>query len=80
MIINQKRWLKIIIEFFEIFYIFFSMEAMMMENTKLEKKEIYEVDNKKYTVITRVSENCLSKESLKKLLCNYAMRELQEND
>lgn len=52
----------------------------MMENTKMEKKEIYEVNNKKYTVITRVSENCLSKESLKKLLCNYAIRELQEND
>ena len=38
------------------------------------------VDSKKYTVITRVSENCLGKESLKKLICNYAMRELQEND
>ena len=37
-----------------------------MENSKLEEKEI--------------SENCLSKESLKKLICNYAMRELQEND
>ena len=47
-----------------------------MENSKLEEKEIYEVDNKKYTVITRISENCLSKESLKKLICNYAMREL----
>jgi hypothetical protein len=56
------------------------MEAMKMENSKLEEKEIYEVDNKKYTVITRISENCLSKESLKKLICNYAMRELQEND
>ena len=58
-----------------------------MENSKLEEKEIYEVDNKKYmirkclwTQITRISENCLSKESLKKLICNYAMRELQEND
>ena len=36
-----------------------------MENSKLEEKEIYEVDSKKYTVITRVSENCLGKESLK---------------
>lgn len=53
---------------------------MIMENSKLEEKEIYEVDSKKYTVITRVSENCLDKESLKKLICNYAMRELQEND
>lgn len=26
-----------------------------MENSKLEEKEIYEVDSKKYTVITRVS-------------------------
>ena len=49
-----------------------------MENLKLEEKEIYEVDSKKYTVITRVSENCLGKESLKKLICNYAMRELQD--
>ena len=39
-----------------------------MENSKLEEKEIYEVDSKKYTVITRISENCLSKESLKKLI------------
>jgi len=38
------------------------MEAMIMENSKLEEKEIYEVDSKKYTVITRVSENCLGKE------------------
>ena len=30
-----------------------------MENSKLEEKEIYEVDSKKYTVITRISENCL---------------------
>ena len=51
-----------------------------MDNSKLEEKEIDEVDSKKYTVITRISENCLSKESLKKLICNYAMRELQEND
>ena len=71
---------RIIIEFFKIIYIFFNMEAMIMENSKLEEKEIYEVDSKKYTVITRVSENCLGKESLKKLICNYAMRELQEND
>ena len=28
----------------------------MMENSKLEEKEIYEVDSKKYTVITRISE------------------------
>ena len=51
-----------------------------MENSKLEEKEIYEVDSKKYTLIKRVSENCLGKESLKKLICIYAMRELQEND
>ena len=51
-----------------------------MENSKLEEKEIYEVDSKKYTVITRISENCLSKESLKKLICNNAMREFQEKD
>lgn len=51
-----------------------------MEISNLEEKEIYEVDGKKYTVITRVSENCLDKESLKRLICSYAMRELQEND
>ena len=58
----------------------FNLVSMIMEISKLEEKEIYEVDSKKYTVITRVSENCLGKESLKKLICNYAMRELQEND
>ena len=39
-----------------------------MENSKLEEKEIYEVDSKKYTVITRVSENCLGKEINGKIL------------
>ena len=55
-----------------------------MKNIILKEKLINDIctncDSKKYTVITRVSENCLGKESLKKLICNYAMRELQEND
>ena len=49
-----------------------------MESTNIEEKEIYEVNNKKYTVITKVSNNVLNKESLKKLICNYVMKELQE--
>lgn len=50
-----------------------------MENANIEEKEIYEVNNKEYTVITKVSNDVLNKESLKKLICNYAMKELQED-
>ena len=50
-----------------------------MGTENLEEKEVYEVNNKKYTVIIRQSKNCLSKEQLKKLICNYAMKELQED-
>ncbi len=50
-----------------------------MDSKNIEEKEIYEINNKKYTVITRISKNSLSKENLKKLICNYAMKELQED-
>ena len=48
-----------------------------MDSENIEEKEIYEINNKKYTVITKVSKNSLSKEKLKKLICNYAMKELK---
>lgn len=50
-----------------------------MDTKNIEEKEVYEINNKKYTVITSQSENSLSKEQLKKLICNYAMKELQED-
>lgn len=49
-----------------------------MDRKNIEEKEIYEVNNKKYTVITRQSKDSLNKEQLKKLICNYAMKEIQE--
>ncbi len=50
-----------------------------MDTENIEEKEVYEVNNQKYTVITRQSKDSLSKEQLKKLICNYAMKELQED-
>lgn len=48
-------------------------------NTKNIEEEIYEIDNKKYRVITCKAEKSLTKEQLKKLICNYAIKELQKD-
>lgn len=51
-----------------------------MEDLYNEEKEIYEVDNKKFTVITRVSNNNFSKDKLIRLIAGYAMQELRQED
>lgn len=51
-----------------------------MNNLSIEEKEIYKLDNKEFTVITKVSNNCLNKEKLLKLIAGYAMKELREED
>lgn len=51
-----------------------------MDKANMEKKEICEVNNKKYTVITRTSKESLNKENLVKLICNYAINELKQED
>lgn len=51
-----------------------------MDDLNKEEKEIYEVDNKKFTVISRVSNNNFNKDKLVRLIANYAMQELRQED
>ncbi len=51
-----------------------------MDRTYIEEKEICEINNKKYTVITRTPNESLDKEKLIKLICNYAINELKQED
>ncbi len=41
-----------------------------------EEKEIYEIDNQKYTVITRTIENAESLDNLYKAFSTYAIKKL----
>ena len=50
-----------------------------MDDFSIEEKEIVEINNKKYTVITELSNNRLSLESLKKLLINYVIEEVYKD-
>ena len=47
-----------------------------MKQEENEKIQIYEIDNKKYTVITRCIENPNNEERLYNLLCKYALSKL----
>ncbi len=51
-----------------------------MEEEKCEKTEIYTIDNKNYNVITRVTNQKLSKENLIKLITRYGVQELQSEN
>lgn len=51
-----------------------------MNEKGYEKEEIVEVDNEKYTVITKIAKDVLSKDKLVKLICNYAIREINEEN
>lgn len=44
-----------------------------------EQKEVYEIDNKKYTVITRTIENAESLDNLYKAFSKYAIKKLTNN-
>lgn len=44
-----------------------------------EEKEVYEIDNKKYTVITRTIENAESLNNLYKAFSKYALKKLTTN-
>lgn len=48
----------------------------MVQETKKCKEEIYEVNNKKYKVITSCIENNQNIEKLYEVLCRYAMQKL----
>ena len=41
-----------------------------------ENVEIYEIDNKKYTVITRTMENCENIEGLYNIICKFVVSKL----
>jgi len=51
-----------------------------MESNSSEKKEVYTIDNKNYNVITRVTNQKLSKENLIKLIARCGIQELQAED
>lgn len=51
-----------------------------MNETYIEEKETYTIENKNYNVTTRVAQQRLSKESLIKLIAKYGMQELQTED
>lgn len=46
----------------------------------IEEQEIYTIENKKYNVITRVTEQKLSKDNLIKLIARYGIQELQSEN
>ena len=58
---------------------YFLIWRYCMEKTVLEEKQIIEVDNKKYTVISRKAKEVFSKEKLVKLIAKYALAELQKD-
>lgn len=51
-----------------------------MDENHIEEKEIYTIDNKEYNVITRVTEQRLTKDSLIKLMARYGIQELQSKE
>lgn len=53
---------------------------MIQELEKQEQKvEIYEIDNKKYTVITKSVENSQNIDKLYNILCNFAISKLSND-
>lgn len=51
----------------------------MQENCENEKIEIYEIENKKYRVITKCIENTQSVDKLYNILCKFAVNKLNSN-
>ncbi len=50
-----------------------------MKKTHIEEKETIIVNNKEYSVITKISENALPRKSLIKLSVDYAIQNLEED-
>lgn len=50
-----------------------------MEDIKKERKEVYEIDNKKYTVISKCGENPNSIDMLYNVLCKVVISKLNSN-
>ncbi len=51
-----------------------------MEILDNEIRETYTLENKEYTVITRICNNRLGKDKLIKLIAGYAMQELRQEE
>lgn len=49
---------------------------MIKEDLKEESKTIYEIDNKKYTVITRTIANVQNLDKLYDTICKYAISQI----
>lgn len=48
----------------------------MVQGVENQKIEIYEINNKKYTVVTRCVENSQSAEKIYDILCKFAISKL----
>ena len=49
---------------------------MVKENKKEENKTIYEINNKKYTVITRTISNAQNLDKLYDVICKYVISQI----
>mgnify|MGYP000308886743 CR=1 FL=1 len=49
---------------------------MIQEDKKEENKTTYEVNNKKYTVITRCVENVQNRNELYEVICKYVISQM----
>lgn len=50
-----------------------------MEKSIIEERQIVEIDNIKYTVISRKTNEVFSKDKLVKLIAKYALSELKKD-
>ena len=52
---------------------------MVQDDKKQQNVKIYEIDNKKYTVITRNVENVQNTNKLYDIICKYAISQINPN-
>ncbi len=52
---------------------------MVQDNEKRQNVTTYEIDNKKYTVITKCVENVQNTNKLYDVICKYAISQIQSN-
>lgn len=52
---------------------------MVQDDKKKQNVTIYEIDNKKYTVITECEKNIQSTEKLYEIICKYIISQINSN-
>ncbi|MBS5853667.1 MAG: hypothetical protein KIC56_00370 [Clostridium sp.] len=52
---------------------------MVQDNEKRQNVTTYEIDNKKYTVITKCVENVQNSNKLYDVICKYAISQIESN-